>query len=138
MVVTALIISLVFRTFFAQLNPTSAQPPSQKPNLREETENELWELMETLNVALKKYGFDSGACMQRIVCAYVKNSMRAKESRGKMSHWNKIIEGLSRSDWAMDYVAGTDIETAIKVARNEDNCKSFYKRCRPAAWFFKS
>lgn len=138
MTVSALILSVVFRTFFTQLNPVNQPNTTAPPNIRGDTENELWHIMENLNESLKKYGIDSSACMNRIMCTYVKNSVRAKRSRKKVSHFNKILEGLSRSDWAMEYVAGTEVESAVRVARSDEKCESFYSKCRPGAWFLKN
>lgn len=92
--------------------------------------------MEMLNTGLKKYGINSAACMKRIICSYVKNAVQEKMARESASHFSRIVEGLSRSDWALEYVTGTGIDFAIRIGRSERSCENVFKKCKPSFWVF--
>ena len=75
------------------------------------------------------YDIDSTECSKRIVCWYVKNSV-VNVAENQASKIDKILNGLTSSEWSMHFVQGTAIEEAINTARNNENCQQTFSSCK--------
>lgn len=88
--------------------------------------------MDSLNKSFLKYDIDSTACTQRIVCWYVKNAA-LNRANGIASNVEKIIDGLSNADWALEMTTGTAIYDAITAGRSGKHCGTIYSTCKLGA-----
>lgn len=81
-------------SFMEVLLPSgSSRPGSKKKD--EPEESSWWRIIDQIDKALLKYGFDTTACTQRTICWHVKNSL-ANIEESKASTVDHVFSGLSR------------------------------------------
>lgn len=94
--IVSTLFSMMLRTFF---RPFAHKSKTKSSSTRESLGDfdAIMNIFSTLNQALVKYGIDTNACAQRMVCVFVKNAVIDRKVKKKSaSHYNRIIEGLSR------------------------------------------
>lgn len=88
----------------------------------------LWAVVEKFDKTLTKYNIDTVACVQRSVCMQVRES-RQKIMQNTGSKFDVVIEGASRTDWMLKFIAETAIEDAINVAKRGMDCDDSFPTC---------
>lgn len=89
----------------------------------------VWDALNKMNLELMKNDIDTLACTQQILCWHIKESIANIED-GKATYVDKIINGLSNSDWAIEMTSETAFNIAIEAAKNGKNCERLFKKCR--------
>lgn len=86
-----------------------------------------------MNNALLKYDLDFKACSQRVICWHVKESLVNVEEN-KASKFDHIINGLTSSDWAMQFLnTSRNFQAwnqAVTTARTGHNCEATFSFCK--------
>uniref|UniRef100_A0A336N4K9 CSON011571 protein n=1 Tax=Culicoides sonorensis TaxID=179676 RepID=A0A336N4K9_CULSO len=108
--------------FFSRERRANEEAPQHTVNIRK--------IFEAIDSTLSKYDIDTTACIQHKICERVQKSIKkVNQNMPDTSHFDNIIEGLTRSDWSMKYVSGTAIEDAIQTARLGKNCNRVFASC---------
>lgn len=95
--------------------------------------------MDKFDKTLAKYNIDTVACVQRSICVQVKESRRKiLDNKKTASKFDVVIEGISRTDWMLSFIAETAIEDAINVARKQKDCDASFPTCSVNLRFFYS
>lgn len=98
----------------------------------------LWKLFQSIDKTLTRFNIDTAACAQKTVCKIVQKSMKEIQVKGDdATLLNTVLEGITRSDWAMKFVDGSAIGDAIRVARDKKNCVKSYSACKVDFKFLK-
>uniref|UniRef100_A0A336MFK7 CSON000713 protein n=1 Tax=Culicoides sonorensis TaxID=179676 RepID=A0A336MFK7_CULSO len=122
------IFSITLRSFFAPLRRRDDTTNRKSRSASDNFEN-VFNIFSLLNTALERYGIDTNVCAQRMVCMYVKKAVIERKARRRSaSHLSRLVEGLSRSDWAMEYIEGTSFEYAVNLGRSESDCSRIFKQ----------
>lgn len=58
-------------------------------------DGQWWRILDQIDKALLKYGVDTTACTQRVICWHVKDSL-ANVNEKKASNFDHVISGLAR------------------------------------------
>lgn len=90
--------------------------------------DKLESLMYMLEHSMNRYNLDASACSQRVTCWMVKNSM-VNVANGRANQMDRIIEDVTRAEWAKEFIQGTPIDEAIHVGRDLNNCEKTYSSC---------
>uniref|UniRef100_A0A336MX15 CSON008574 protein n=1 Tax=Culicoides sonorensis TaxID=179676 RepID=A0A336MX15_CULSO len=94
-------------------------------------------LFEMFDKTLAKYNIDSVSCIQRTICVRIKESRtRIMKNRILASKLDTIIEGVSRTEWILNFIAETAIADAVKVAQRNENCDLAFPTCSVNLKFF--
>lgn len=97
----------------------------------------LWTVFDNFDKTLAKYNIDTVACVQRSICVQVKDSrQKIMEKTGTV--FDVVIEGISRTDWMLNFISETAIEDAINVAKQEKDCDRSFPTCSVNLKFFYS
>jgi hypothetical protein len=60
-----------------------------------ESGGEWWRVLDQIDKALQKYGVDTTACTQRVICWHVKDSLSNIQEK-KASNVDHVISGLAK------------------------------------------
>lgn len=99
----------------------------------------LWHVLETIERALAKYNIDGTACIQHSICQRVQESLQqVSKGRKEATTVDIVLEGISRTDWILDFISGSAIEDAIHAARYKKSCDNAFPSCKVNLKFFYS
>ncbi|XP_050087813.1 uncharacterized protein LOC126572500 [Anopheles aquasalis] len=98
-----------------------------------EEEHFVWTLLGSLDRTMEQYDIDTVACVQRIVCWYVREATVAV-AEGRASKLELAVEGLSRADWLDSLTISTAIQRAVQVGRQQTSCEKTFNNCAIASF----
>lgn len=87
------------------------------------------DLFKTVDQVFAKNNLHPASCLQRIVCWLVRNAS-GKVARGSATSTEKIIDGITTSDWFKRIIDESIFETAVRSGLSNSSCTKRFHKCK--------
>ncbi|CAH1101427.1 unnamed protein product [Psylliodes chrysocephalus] len=125
--VSAVVIPTVFMFWNKKFH--ILDPPTNSYRKIEEEPSILWRYLTYLDAVFMENDIDTTSCLQRSICSLI-NKSKQDNLNGNGSSMNKIIDGVSSSDWFLEQVFNTPLYSAIIHGTKNGKCSEQFTNCR--------